>query len=84
MLPDVTPAVALERAESIRRAVSNVRLPLDGEVYREFTVSIGLALYPNDGENADLLLRRADMALYRAKRLGRNQVAQHEAAAMIG
>ena len=79
MLPDVTPAVALERAESIRRAVANLRLPLDTEVYGAFTASIGVAFYPNDGEGTDLLLRRADMALYRAKRLGRNQVVQYEA-----
>jgi diguanylate cyclase (GGDEF)-like protein len=78
MLPDVTPAVALERAESIRRAVANLRLPLDTEVYGAFTASIGVAFYPNDGEGTDLLLRRADMALYRAKRLGRNQVVQYE------
>jgi len=80
MLPDVTPAVALERAESIRQGVANVRLPLDRQVYTEFSVSIGVAVYPNDGETSDLLLRRADMALYRAKRSGRNQVAQFEAA----
>jgi diguanylate cyclase (GGDEF)-like protein len=78
MLPDVTPTVAYERAESIRRAVANLRVPLDREVYGEFTVSIGVALFPNDGDAADLLLRRADQALYRAKRLGRNQVVQFE------
>jgi diguanylate cyclase (GGDEF)-like protein len=60
--------------------VANVRLPLDRQVYTEFSVSIGVAVYPNDGETSDLLLRRADMALYRAKRSGRNQVAQFEAA----
>ena len=80
ILPDVTPTVAADRAESIRRAVENMRLPLDGEVLGDFTVSIGLALYPSDGEAADLLLRRADSALYRAKRLGRNQVALYETA----
>jgi diguanylate cyclase (GGDEF)-like protein len=82
MLPDVTPAIAMERAESIRRAVASVRLPLDREVYSEFSISIGVALYPNDGETSDLLLRRADMALYRAKRAGRNQISQFEAVAM--
>jgi diguanylate cyclase (GGDEF)-like protein len=79
MLPDVTPEAALERAESVRRAVANLRLPLDKEVYSAFTVSIGVALYPVDGEGSELLLLRADMALYRAKRAGRNQVAQYEA-----
>jgi diguanylate cyclase (GGDEF)-like protein len=82
MLPDVTPTIALERAESIRRAIENLRLPLDREVYSEFTVSIGVALYPNDGEAGDVLLRRADTALYRAKRMGRNKVAQYETSAM--
>jgi diguanylate cyclase (GGDEF)-like protein len=84
ILPDVTPAIALERAESIRQAVENLRLPLDREVCREFTISIGVALYPNDGEASDLLLRRADTALYRAKRMGRNTVAQYEISALAG
>jgi diguanylate cyclase (GGDEF)-like protein len=84
MMPDVTQAVAIERAESIRRAVASLRVPLDKENYAEFSISIGLALYPEDGETADLLLRRADLALYRAKRSGRNQVAQYEATALVG
>lgn len=84
ILPDVTPAVAYERAESIRRAVANLRVPLDREVYGEFTVSIGVALYPNDGDAADLLLRRADQALYRAKRAGRNQVALFDSSPVAG
>jgi diguanylate cyclase (GGDEF)-like protein len=83
ILPDVSQLVAMDRAESIRRAVETMRLPVEGDVLGGFTVSIGVALYPADGESADLLLRRADQALYRAKRLGRNKVAQYEAPLVV-
>ncbi len=37
------------------------------------SVSIGIALFPNHGSEPDLLIRNADMAMYKAKRRGKNR-----------
>ncbi|TSE25293.1 Cyclic di-GMP phosphodiesterase Gmr [Tepidimonas sediminis] len=44
---------------------------LDADVH--LTTSIGVTLYPDDGADAEVLLRHADQALYRAKREGKNR-----------
>ena len=42
------------------------------------TVSIGVSLYPFDGQDAGALMRAADMAMYRAKGMGKNTFALYE------
>jgi diguanylate cyclase (GGDEF)-like protein len=74
ILPDITPEATLNRAEGIRKAVAGLRTELDNDLYSSVTISIGAAIFPQDGQSSELLLRHADAALYRAKREGRNRV----------
>jgi diguanylate cyclase (GGDEF)-like protein len=37
------------------------------------SASIGVAVYPNDAEDADQLMRYADQAMYKAKQKGKNR-----------
>jgi diguanylate cyclase (GGDEF)-like protein len=41
------------------------------------TASLGISVYPDDGEDADTLISRADAAMYRAKRQGGGGIAFH-------
>jgi diguanylate cyclase (GGDEF)-like protein len=74
LLPDASAEVAQDIAERICRHATTLAI-LDGRGQRfGFSVSIGLAcLAPSDAKPEDLLAR-ADAALYRAKRGGRNRV----------
>lgn len=74
ILPEITAEAAYDRAERIRKAVAELRVPIDRTRTVEVTVSIGVALYPGDGSSSAALLKSADKALYGAKHNGRNQV----------
>jgi len=58
-------------AERIRSSVEALPPPPGGA---KVTLSIGAALFPVDGGNAETLFQTADERLYEAKRLGRNRV----------
>lgn len=63
---------ALAVAEKIRTAINQPFL-LDGHE-RLLSVSIGIALYPEDGTDIETLARSADSAMYRNKSAGRSSV----------
>jgi diguanylate cyclase (GGDEF)-like protein/PAS domain S-box-containing protein len=75
VLPGVEPAGAVAIAEALRTATSAEPVSLGDGVSLRVTVSIGVAAVAR-GEAPELqaLLRRADAALYAAKRGGRNRV----------
>jgi diguanylate cyclase (GGDEF)-like protein/PAS domain S-box-containing protein len=56
-----------------RRIVAAIDEPLVIDGYEQFvTTSIGIAVFPSDGDDADALIKHADVAMYRAKERGRN------------
>ena len=75
LLPLNDEAGALRLADDARAAVAALHMPHAVSSHGIVTVSIGVAfLTPLPGQSSELLLRRADQALYNAKRSGRNRV----------
>lgn len=86
ILPNTSQEDAWEIAERLRQAVSNSPLKVvddldtKKEIYIRTTISVGLAVYPDQAEDSLTLLRNADRAMYvGAKQAGRNRVAIYEA-----
>ncbi len=73
MLPEIGPEQGVEAAERIRHKVAEEIFSGDGESIK-VTISVGVACYPKNGEDAESVIRNADAALYEAKELGRNRV----------
>jgi EAL domain-containing protein (putative c-di-GMP-specific phosphodiesterase class I) len=64
---------------ALERVLQAVALPVQLEGREiEVSCSIGVSLYPRDGQDADMLLKNADVAMYRAKELGRNNFQFYE------
>lgn len=73
----VMPGATSEESVRVGRRIceSMVASPFhDGQTDVAVTVSLGVAVYPNDAGDATDLLRQADRALYMAKNQGRNRV----------
>jgi len=73
VLSNVAENVAFERAEKLRESVFSKPIIHENEKVSA-SVSIGIAMFPAHGSSGEILLQRADQALYAAKRLGKNKV----------
>lgn len=74
ILPDAPLDATRERAETLRIAVKDSQLTFRGRSLPAPTLSLGVAVFPKDGETRETLVRAADAALYSAKSSGRDRV----------
>jgi diguanylate cyclase (GGDEF)-like protein/PAS domain S-box-containing protein len=76
LLPEIPQAeVAKNVAE---RVLFSFQKPFEFDGLKiSITASIGIAVFPDDGEDADIIIRNADIAMYRAKDEGRNTYHQY-------
>jgi len=74
LMPDTDWRQAQGVAERVRQAVAEKVFATSNARPLTLTVSVGLALNESDLDTPEMMLKRADVALYRAKREGRNRV----------
>jgi len=75
VMPETDMTVATIVAERLRRRIATEPFVIQqGARSLDVTISIGIAALSDAGDNAAAILKRADQALYRAKRDGRNRV----------
>jgi diguanylate cyclase (GGDEF)-like protein/PAS domain S-box-containing protein len=74
LLTEADAEAAVRVAERIRAGLRTTAMPVPGGGTLQLTISVGIAQH-REGETLEALLRRADEALYDAKRSGRDRVA---------
>lgn len=74
LMPDTDMAQAELVAERVRQSVAERSFEVDATRRLSVTVSVGVSLYETEADTPESLIKRADVALYRAKREGRNRV----------
>jgi two-component system cell cycle response regulator len=75
VMPDTDIAYAYAVAERLRKSIETTPIEISRAPGKlTITISIGIAASENENDSAEDLLYRADQALYRAKKTGRNRV----------
>ena len=78
ILPETTKQRAGEVAERVRLGVDTATIAGDSQgPGGHFTISLGIATFPEDATEPGDLIRRADLALYQAKSYGRNRALRY-------
>jgi diguanylate cyclase (GGDEF)-like protein/PAS domain S-box-containing protein len=72
ILPEATRKVTCDRAELIRNYTKKLRPIYEARILGPVTISLGVAIFPEDGSTSADILKSADRALYRAKRARSN------------
>ena len=78
VLPGADRAAGLAAGEKLRSAVAEAAIPHAGVGPGHVTISVGVAVWPDDAADLGELIDCADAALYAAKRAGRDAVRAHE------
>ncbi|MDQ5986526.1 MAG: hypothetical protein CSYNP_02256 [Syntrophus sp. SKADARSKE-3] len=73
ILPQASKSITAERAEQWRFGFESLNIICDNNILHN-TISLGIAVFPEDGMTAEALIHAADQALYRAKALGRDRI----------
>jgi diguanylate cyclase (GGDEF)-like protein len=74
LLSDVNVDQLRERCESLRQGISDITVVFEDVPLGQITATLGVAVYPQDGETYSQLIGASDKALYRAKKEGRDRV----------
>jgi len=75
VLPDASREVTFKRAELLCEYAKQIHLQFEGQTLEAVTLSLGVAVFPEDGSTSAEIYKAVDTALYRAKREGRGRVA---------
>lgn len=74
ILPETSLGIAVQRAETLCEKVKKLQVEHENRLLEHITLSLGVAVFPDNGETMDAIIKAADTALYRAKEEGRNRV----------
>jgi two-component system, cell cycle response regulator len=74
VMPDTEGHIGEKVAERIRASIEQTPFRIGGRTELNVTISVGVAMLEPPHDTVATLMKRADMALYEAKRGGRNRV----------